>query len=49
MGKKHGQSPEGNSIDPIADISDNIFVFCLIYHHLKQASIEHYLERIRIS
>lgn len=49
MGKKHGQSPEGNSIDPIADISDNIFVFCLIYHHLKQASIEHYLERIHIS
>ena len=35
MGKTHGQSPEGNSTDPIADTNDNIFVFCLIYYHLK--------------
>lgn len=30
MGKKHGQFPEGNTADPIADMNDNIFVFCLI-------------------
>lgn len=49
MGKKHDESPESNSTDPIADISDNVFVFCLIYYHLKWASTEHYLERINIS
>lgn len=31
-GKKHGQSPEGNSADPIAAINDNIFV---IYYCFK--------------
>lgn len=49
MGKKHGRSPEGNSTDPIADINDNTFVFCLIYYYLKSASTRYYLERIHIS
>lgn len=35
MGKKHSHSPEGNSTDHIAGISDNIFVFCLVKYHLK--------------
>lgn len=30
MGEKRGQFPEGNRADPIADINDNISVFCLI-------------------